>query len=332
MILVVHFGSIDHAYYGTYTRMGGLLLGAAFAFYFAPYRIRGLPGHGARIALDVAGAAGLAPGAQFDQIAARLLNYDATGASLIDQDVFNGTTSTIYLTVTVTRPVMVMAAQSFVLGNAPTNVTAATCGDACNIPVEGPTYSSPTIPNEATTLHFPVKVFELVAGVPTTEVPCLAPCPPSGTTFKFAIPPRPSGGQPARAFRVMTMIGQISSLYPTDQFYQAAPPFEDAAITWTSGSGVTTTTRFTGSVGYSNDPNRTGCVKFVFPPNGPPVCTQEGTLVPYRALRSATLTFSSNTNTLYETAATASQIPARAHPDRTREAKLSWATSEGALP
>ena len=62
MILVVHFGganSIDHAYYGTYTRMGGLLLGAAFAFVFAPYRIRGLPGHGARIALDAAGVLGM---------------------------------------------------------------------------------------------------------------------------------------------------------------------------------------------------------------------------------------------------------------------------------
>jgi peptidoglycan/LPS O-acetylase OafA/YrhL len=59
MIFVVHFGSIDHAYYGTYTRMGGLLLGAAFAFVFAPYRIRGLPGHGARIALDTAGVLGL---------------------------------------------------------------------------------------------------------------------------------------------------------------------------------------------------------------------------------------------------------------------------------
>jgi peptidoglycan/LPS O-acetylase OafA/YrhL len=59
MIFVVHFGSIDHAYYGTYTRMGGLLLGSAFAFVFAPYRIRGLPGHGARIALDAMGAGGM---------------------------------------------------------------------------------------------------------------------------------------------------------------------------------------------------------------------------------------------------------------------------------
>jgi peptidoglycan/LPS O-acetylase OafA/YrhL len=52
-------GSVDDAYYATYTRLSGLLLGSAFAFSFAPYRIRGLPGRGVRAALDVAGAFGL---------------------------------------------------------------------------------------------------------------------------------------------------------------------------------------------------------------------------------------------------------------------------------
>ncbi len=52
-------GGVDSAYYPTYTRLSGLLLGSAFAFSFAPYRIRGQPGRGARVALDIAGAAGL---------------------------------------------------------------------------------------------------------------------------------------------------------------------------------------------------------------------------------------------------------------------------------
>jgi peptidoglycan/LPS O-acetylase OafA/YrhL len=52
-------GNIDHAYYASYTRLSGLLLGSAFAFSFAPYRIRGMPGRGARVALDAAGALGL---------------------------------------------------------------------------------------------------------------------------------------------------------------------------------------------------------------------------------------------------------------------------------
>jgi peptidoglycan/LPS O-acetylase OafA/YrhL len=52
-------GGVDSAYYPTYTRLSGLLLGSAFAFSFAPYRIRGLPGRGARVALDIAGGVGL---------------------------------------------------------------------------------------------------------------------------------------------------------------------------------------------------------------------------------------------------------------------------------
>ena len=39
-------GSIDYAYYATFTRLSGLLLGSTFAFSFAPYRIRGTPGPG----------------------------------------------------------------------------------------------------------------------------------------------------------------------------------------------------------------------------------------------------------------------------------------------
>lgn len=59
LLAVLAHGSVDHAYYASYTRLSGLLLGSMFAFYFAPYRIRGIPGRGARVALDVAGAFGL---------------------------------------------------------------------------------------------------------------------------------------------------------------------------------------------------------------------------------------------------------------------------------
>jgi peptidoglycan/LPS O-acetylase OafA/YrhL len=52
-------GSVNDAYYATYSRLSGLLIGSAFAFYFAPRNIRGLPGRGARLALNAAGALGL---------------------------------------------------------------------------------------------------------------------------------------------------------------------------------------------------------------------------------------------------------------------------------
>lgn len=58
LALLAH-GNVDNAYYATYTRLSGLLLGSAFAFSFAPYRIRGLPGRGVRTALDIAGLIGL---------------------------------------------------------------------------------------------------------------------------------------------------------------------------------------------------------------------------------------------------------------------------------
>ena len=56
---VIAIVNIDFAYYATFTRLSGLLLGSVMAFYFAPYRIRGRPAPGARIALDIAGAVGL---------------------------------------------------------------------------------------------------------------------------------------------------------------------------------------------------------------------------------------------------------------------------------
>jgi peptidoglycan/LPS O-acetylase OafA/YrhL len=52
-------GSPNRAYYGTDTRLSGLLLGSVMAFGFAPYRIRGATGRGARAALNLAGVFGL---------------------------------------------------------------------------------------------------------------------------------------------------------------------------------------------------------------------------------------------------------------------------------
>jgi hypothetical protein len=270
----------------------------------------------------------LAPGAPFDQIGARLLNDEATGtgASLLDQDIFNGTTSTIYLTVTVTPPSSVVAAQSFVMADAPTEVslcTFCTTGMANKVPEDSGSGSAPM-----TTLHFPVRIYELVGGVPTTEIPCLAPCRSSDTEFRFAIPPRPSGGRPARAFRVMTMIGQVSALWPRKPGQEAAPPFEDTAITWTDGNGNDTTTRLTGIVDHSYDPSRMGCVNFNY---GQMRCVQTGTLVPYRALASASLTFAGNTFTRYATAAAVHLLPDFLT-QRVRASTQGWATSEGTLP
>jgi hypothetical protein len=229
----------------------------------------------------------------------------------------------------------VHASRSFVIGNATTDVIPSTCEGCFDPPLGVPLYSSPTTMTTETHLDFPVKVFELVGGVPATEIPCLAPCPPSGSTFRFAIPPRAMGGQPARAFRVMTMIGQVPGLWPVDGAWPASPPFVDASITWTNpitNPNASTMTRLTGLVDLTVVPGRTGCVKHSPSPGFP--CTHQGTIVPYRALRSASLILATAIVSLYNTAATAASTLGSAAPNRTRDplTPIDWSATEGSLP
>src|SRR5262249_51405764 len=143
----------------------------------------GGPASGHTLALN---SLSLAPGALHDKIAARLLNDNATGASLIDQELVNGTTETVYLTVSVTKPNQVTAMQSFAVRNY-TSTTAVSidcydddtgdynpdCNQVGGFPSGGGYTSSDSQP--ANTLTFPVKLYELDGlGAPTTEIPCLA--------------------------------------------------------------------------------------------------------------------------------------------------------------
>ena len=59
LMAIVVRGSINAAYYSLDTRLSGLLLGSALAFFFAPYQIRGKPGRGVRVAMDAAGFLGM---------------------------------------------------------------------------------------------------------------------------------------------------------------------------------------------------------------------------------------------------------------------------------
>jgi peptidoglycan/LPS O-acetylase OafA/YrhL len=86
LLAVLSFVSINFAYYATFTRLSGLLLGGLMAFFFAPYRIRGLPGRGARIALDMAGVAGLI--VLF--ISFRVYTFPALNTGHVDRSVFLG--------------------------------------------------------------------------------------------------------------------------------------------------------------------------------------------------------------------------------------------------
>jgi len=281
---------------------------------------------------------GMAPGAPFSAIAARLLNDDATGASLLDEDVTNGTASTVYLEVAVTRPGTVYAGQIFTLANFGTTTTASIdCTDfgedpppaICRGAVSGPLYTSspsdPPMPSEhpLTSLAFPVKVFELDGSLhPATEVPCIV-C-GVGDRWKFAIPPRPvgtSGALPPRRFKVMTMIGQVAELWPSDSNFPATPPFADAGL-----NGIA----FTGRVSPAVD----GCTSHNIRtlPDGTRLdtCTRVAHITPYRALKAVHLRTTAGTMSTYATAPTSTGTPTLAATSLTP--LLLWDRTEATLP
>ena len=287
--------------------------------------IGGGPAVGHAFALD---SLKLEPGAPFDRIAARLLNDNATGASLLDQWFTNGTTETVYLTVTVTEPTAVTATQSFVIRNYQSVSSANTnCYDAddnwnpaCDPPGPFPSggYLSPLITTTANTLTFPAKLYELdSAGAPTAEIPCLAPCRADDSVFTFAVPPRAAGAA-ARRFVVMTMVGQVTNLWPSDSYSGAAAPFFDTSV-----SGV----RYTGKSQF----NSSGCTRYSVTQTSTR-CVERTQRIQYRALSYAKLDFATATTSTYATAATAQLAPIEATSLLIRGPSLNWVTSEGALP
>lgn len=267
----------------------------------------------------------LAPGAPYDLLAARLLNNNATGASLIDEWIANGTAETVFLTVTVTKPNTVTATQSFVIRNYESvSAVSSACytadGDwtgACDQPALFPSGQHSSLDATATqAVDMPAKLYELDgAGVPTTEIPCLAPCQASDSVFKFAVPPR-AAGAPARKFVVMTMIGQVTTLWPTETNWSAVAPFSDSSVI-----GV----RYTGKHQFSSN----GCTKLNLTGTR---CMERTSRTQYRALMHARLDFSDNTLTSYTTTATPEIAPTEFSGLQIRDSSLRWETYEGVLP
>lgn len=273
-------------------------------------------------------------GGPFRAIAARLLDDNASGASVIDKNVTNGTAETVYLELAVTKPAAVTLSQRFVLGNfhEPLENTELAClvrdgGDPanCRPPAIGPVFQSPAL-NTTTvnTLSFPARVFELDAtGTPATEIPCLVcGAPEVGTSrlvWKFKIPPR-SGAGPRR-FKAMTMLGQASGLWPRDMAHPASPPFVDASP---GGHPVS------GQLGVPS----VGCTKILYDdldPELPVTCIATGSVTPYRALTELHVDFSGFTRSAYGTAPTAQLQPTPAADDSGIQG-FSWTTTAGTLP
>ena len=266
----------------------------------------------------------LLPGAPFDRIADRVLNATAA-SSLLDMPVINGTASTVYLTVAVTKPVGVSATQHFALRYVKT-VTAANVDcdtnqddpDCVQVPLAPPIYDGTDSP-AVSGLVYPVRVYQLdAAGVPATQIPCLGGCADSDAVFRFALPPRGPGAPPLR-FLVMSMVGQITALWPQDGSHPAAAPFSDLVV-----SGAELTGDFEGFP--------EGCSKFTVL-LGVLRCREVTSYVAYRALTSISLGTSGPLRSTYATAAdlTTTAVDAWGATLRTSNPFL-WSTTEGTLP
>ena len=114
----------------------------------------------------------------------------------------------------------------------------------------------------------------------------------------------------------MTMIGQVSNLWPKDNHQDATPPFTDSSI-----HGF----RYTGKLQFFSS----GCGKYS---PGMAFCQERWQRTQYRALTYASLRFSTATLSTYATAAAAHLVPAEVTPLHRREANLGWSTTEGVLP
>jgi hypothetical protein len=270
-------------------------------------------------------ALSLGANAPFGNIAARVLNLSAA-SSLLDMPVINGTASTVYLTVNVTKPTTVTAQQSFELRYVKT-ITAVNidCSDPdtpdCqNAPLPPPVFGGPGTPG-GSGLLYPVRVYQLDAtGVPTTQIPCLGGCLDTNSTFRFALPPRGPSAAPLR-FLVMSMVGQVASLWPQDGNHPAAAPFSDLVV-----SG----TRLTGDIeGFSE-----GCSRLVTV-LGVIRCREVTAYEAYRALTSINLSLGATPplGSTYGTAATAAIPPVDAWGAQLHTSDdYAWNTSEVGLP
>ena len=265
----------------------------------------------------------LAPAPAFNQIAARVLNAGAA-SSLLDMPVVNGTASTVYLAVSVTKPGGMTASQTFTRSYVRTITdTTINCDDSTD-PRCGP---APLVPPFATggdshpvgNLLYPVRVYQLDAGgAPVTQIPCLGGCQDTDTVFRFAIPPRGNGAAPLR-FLVMSMVGQIPELWPRNGDNPATPPFLDTTVNGIHITGL-------------HGPFTQGCTRTSIR-TGVLTCVQVTTYDAYRELTSASLTASDPLISTYATAAGSTTSFADAWGSSLRTLNLfPWSTTQVTLP
>lgn len=267
---------------------------------------------------------------QTEELHTRLLNGVAgeTGASLIEQRLVNGTTSPVYLTVRVTRPQSIQVGGSFVLGNARSNTQAVdllctTANGNCTPPTSGPSVQV-TLPTTVVMIpELPARVFSANGGALGTELALTSFTPGSAGSpdeYRFVLPARTTSALSGpREFVVMTTLGQQMGLWPEDDANPQPPPYSLETI-----NGVTITGR--------QSSTSTGCIE-VETIGTQQRCKQRTSLRPYRALRSASITFATpGVKTSIFSAATATLAPRQVRNSALLEYAQNFSTTEPSLP
>lgn len=183
-------------------------------------------------------------GGMFQKVGQRLVDPAGTGASLVHQLFINGTASTVYATLAITKPMLASAQRRF--RKAPSK-TLRTVNTLCDTTPE-PAICSETRRPEATytsalaasgvsgAIDIVGKVFETTsAGVVIGEIPCIG-CMASDTQFRFAIPPRATSSAP-RYFMASAMLNPRRELYPTDSVKPSTPPYREETLNGVTISG-----------------------------------------------------------------------------------------------
>ncbi|HRC55122.1 MAG TPA: hypothetical protein PKU97_04320, partial [Kofleriaceae bacterium] len=159
-----------------------------------------------------------------------LLNPGATGASVMDSLISNGTAEAVYLRVTLAAPPTAAITRAFSIGHEPVSVE--DTDDSCAVD-PGACLSVPATITQAESfpaapVPFELRLFSASAtGVPGAEVqPCQEPgCMNTPTVRTYRIAPRVDATIPR--YLATAWLKQATALRPANAAYPAEPPFAE---------------------------------------------------------------------------------------------------------
>jgi hypothetical protein len=243
----------------------------------------------------------LESGLVFHHHAEELINPGSRGLSILDHELFNGTTERALVTFTVTRP-QLFTRRDYVRQSAAQAVrdldiaTRIRCNETdtdvrCETPVHPQRFASTGSTLQESAERFVVRVVKVAAdGSLGDDVPCVT-CDAIAGVFTFEIDGKLDANARGARYRVMTGVRELTNLFPSGASGDLdGGPFSEALLRTTLGDF--------GIVGKLIGNKYTACTKFVTVPvgntgNTNTFCTQLTDFQHYRALTRIEMAFSS---------------------------------------